>query len=218
MNKWTRRRRRAACVISAALVTLVAGCATPPSETHALGQVDTQQGYRFTTRPRAADNSTGLFIVLTFSGGGTRAAALAHGVLEELASIEVEWEGRRRRLLDEVDSISAVSGGSVTAAYYALHGDRLFDDFALKFLHQDVQAMFARRLFNPAHWPTLWSSFTGRSDLLADIFDELLFGGATYGDLLQGSARPYVTLSATDMVAGIRFEFVQEQFDMWTTR
>lgn len=214
MNDWARRTRRAAWIITAALTALVAGCATPPSGTHALGQVDPQQGYRFTNRPRAADNSTGLFVVLTFSGGGTRAAALAHGVLEELAAIEVEWEGRRRRLLDEVDSISAVSGGSVAAAYYALHGDRLFDDFAAKFLHQDVEAMFARRLFNPVHWPTLWSSFTGRSDLLADIFDDLLFGGATYGDLLQGSARPFVTLSATDMVAGIRFEFVQEQFDL----
>jgi NTE family protein len=112
-------------------------------------------------------------------------------------------------LLDEVDAISAVSGGSVTAAYYALHGERVFDDFVPKFLHQDIEAMFARRLFNPVHWPTLWSDFAGRSDLLADIFDELLFGGATYGDLLRSPARPFVTLSATDMVAGIRFEFVQ---------
>ena len=204
------------CRLSAGLViaALVVGCASVPPGTPELGQVDPLQGYRYTTRPRAADNSTGLHIVLTFSGGGTRAAALAHGVLEELASIDIEWEGRRRRLLDEVDAISAVSGGSVTAAYYALHGDRLFDDFAPRFLHRNVQAMFARRLLNPLHWPSLWSSFYGRSDLLAEIFDDLLFGGATFGDLLHAPPRPFVTLSATDMTGGIRFEFVQEQFDL----
>lgn len=152
--------------------------------------------------------------MLTFSGGGTRAAALAYGVMEALAEVEIEWEGRRRRLLDEVDTISAVSGGSATAAYHALHGDRLFQDFAPRFLHQDVQGLLLRRLLNPASWPRLWSSFTGRSDLMADIFDELLFEGATYGDLLRGPARPFVTLTATDMAAGIRFEFVQEQFDL----
>jgi len=50
---------------------------------------------------------------------GTRAAALSYGVLEELARTEVVWEGQKRRLLDEVDYISAVSGGSFTAAYFA---------------------------------------------------------------------------------------------------
>ena len=81
--------------------------------------------------------------------------------MEELAAIDIEWEGRRRRLLDEVDFISAVSGGSVKAAYYAyyaydaLYGDQLFADFTQRFLHRDVEAEFTRRLFNPAHWPRL---------------------------------------------------------------
>ena len=30
----------------------------------------------------------------------------------------------------------------------------------------------------------------------------------------KGLGRPYLTLSATDVAAGTRFEFVQEQFDM----
>lgn len=206
---------RWACLAMRLVATvLLFGCAALPSNTPELSRVDPQQGYRFTARQRSADNSTGLFIVITFSGGGTRAAALAYGVLEELASIEVEWDGRRRRLLDEVDAISAVSGGSVTAAYYALHGDRLFDDFVPRFLHENVQGIFTRRLFNPAHWPTLWSNSSGRSDLLADVFDELLFGGATFADLAHRSPRPFVTLAATDMLTGIRFEFVQEQFDL----
>jgi len=102
---------------------VLVGCANGPPPTPELARFDLQQGYRFTQTARGADNTSGLLVVLIFSGGGTRAAALAHGILEELAGIEIEWEGRRRRLLDEVDSISAVSGGSVTAAYYALYGD-----------------------------------------------------------------------------------------------
>ena len=41
-----------------------------------------------------------------------------------------------------------------------------------------------------------------------------MFEGATFGDLTKGPGRAYLTLSATDMAAGTRFEFVQEQFDL----
>jgi NTE family protein len=201
-------------VLFATVIAAVAGCASQPPVTPELARFDPQQGYRFTHTARGVDNTSSLLVVLTFSGGGTRAAALAHGILEELAGIEIEWEGRRRRLLDEVDSISAVSGGSVTAAYYALHGDRVFTDFTPRFLLRDVEADFTRRLLNPVHWPRLWSPFSGRSDLMADIFDELLFDGATFADLAKAPGRAFLTLSATDMAAGTRFEFVQEQFDL----
>jgi NTE family protein len=207
-----------AAVLRAVLLSTVAailvGCANLPPPTPELARFDPQQGYRFTHTARGADNTSSLLVVLTLSGGGTRAAALAHGILEELAAIDIEWEGRWRRLIDEVDSISAVSGGSVTATYYALYGDRLFSDFTGRFLHRDIEADFTRKLINPAHWPRLWSPYSGRSDLLADIFDEVLFDGATFADLSQGPGRPYLTLSATDMAAGTRFEFVQEQFDL----
>lgn len=205
---------RLRAVLIAAGAAVLVGCASGPPPTPELARLDPHRGYRFTQTARGADNTSSLLLVLTFSGGGTRAAALAHGILEELAAIDIEWEGRRRRLLDEVDSISAVSGGSVTAAYYALFGDRVFADFKQRFLHRDIEADFTRRLVNPAHWLRLWSPFSGRSDLLADIFDELLFEGATFGDLARGPGRPYLTLSATDMAAGTRFEFVQEQFDL----
>ncbi len=50
-------------------------------------------------------------------------------------------DGKTRRLLDEVDGISSVSGGSFTAAYYGLFGDRIFIDFEEKFLKRDVQSV-----------------------------------------------------------------------------
>ncbi len=59
-----------------------------------------------------------LSIIMSFSGGGTRASALSYGVLLELRDTMVTVNGKSRRLLDYVNVISSVSGGSFTAAYY----------------------------------------------------------------------------------------------------
>jgi NTE family protein len=68
-------------------------------------------------------------VFLAFSGGGTRAAAFSYGVLSELREIEFQSEQGSLPLLNEVDAISSVSGGSFTAAYYGLFGDRIFEDY-----------------------------------------------------------------------------------------
>ena len=99
------------------------GCAHyPPNQL--LTEVSPEGGYRL-KNPQGIDRSDELLLVLTFSGGGTRAAALAYGVMEQLAQTEITLGGRKRSLLDEVDAISAVSGGSFTAAYYGLFGERI---------------------------------------------------------------------------------------------
>ena len=47
-------------------------------------------GYRFTNVvPPGADNSDSLLFVVAFSGGGTRASALAFGALRELANQQI---------------------------------------------------------------------------------------------------------------------------------
>ncbi len=56
-------------------------------------------------------------LLLAFSGGGTRAAALSYGVLQELRDTRVNIDGREERLLDEVDLIASVSGGNFTSEY-----------------------------------------------------------------------------------------------------
>ena len=200
-------------LVIACVVHWLAGCATLPAPTVPLMTPDPLGGYRFGNTARGPDNSSSLFVVLTFSGGGTRAAALAYGVLEELSRIDVEWECRRRRLLDEVDLVSAVSGGSVTAAYLALGGDRIFDDFEARFLHRDVEGELIQRLLDPRDLGRMLQPSFGRSDLVAEHLDQLLFEGATYGALLPRPG-PFVILSATDMAAGTRFEFIQDQFDL----
>ena len=158
-------------------------------------------------------NSQSLAVVLTFSGGGTRASAFAYGVLEELAATEFYWEGRYRTLISEIDWISAVSGGSFTAAYYALYGDRIFSEFEERFLKKNVQrALTSRFILNPINWFRMTSPYFGRSDLAAKYYDKLLFQGATFADLLARGG-PEITINATDMVRGRRFAFDQEQFD-----
>jgi NTE family protein len=152
-------------------VALVTGCAHYPVN-QPLKQVDLQGGYRGRYM-ETSGNSENLLLYLTFSGGGTRAAALSYGVLEELKKTEVVIDGTKRRLLDEVDGISSVSGGSFTAGYYGLFGDRIFEDFESKFLKKNIQgALAARTLLNPINWFRLSSDTFDRSDLAAEYYDE----------------------------------------------
>ena len=66
--------------------------ATPTHPRYAIGNL------------QAGDNSDSLLLLLSFSGGGFRAAALSYGVLEALAETQIHWEGKDKRLLDEVST------------------------------------------------------------------------------------------------------------------
>lgn len=178
-----------------------------------LARYEPGSGYRFNTLGHS-NNSDSLLVILAFSGGGTRAAALSYGVLEELARTEIVWDGQRRRLLDEVDIISSVSGGSFTAAYYGLFGDRIFTEFEPQFLKRNVQGHLVWRYFSPWNWFRLAPGSFDRSDLAAEYYDRHIFESRTFGDLLQRGQRPSIIINATDMSASARFEFTQDQFDL----
>src|SRR5947208_1507784 len=135
---------------------------------------------------------------MAFSGGGLRAAALSYGVLEEMARTEITWEGQRKRLVDEVDYVSAVYGGSFTAAYFALHKVKIFSGFEKDFLHRNVQSDLAWRLVWPQNCFRLQSPNFNRSDMAAEYYDQMIFHGATYGDLLRNNQKPFLSLNATD--------------------
>jgi len=148
-------------------------------------------------------------LMLAFSGGGSRAAALAYGVLEELRDTQVQRGEQTLRLLDEVDVISSVSGGSFTAAYYGLHGDRTFTKFEKVFLRQDITGLLLESVFNP----TQWFSDKARTDRAIEFYEEAVFKGATFGDLRKSSA-PLIVINASDLGHGNRFSFTQEYFDL----
>ena len=197
-------------LIGAVLTT--SGCAHFPVNAP-LATVDPRAGYRF-RNAASPTNSEDLLLILAFSGGGTRASAVAYGVLEELAHTQVGRPNERHRLLDEVDAISSVSGGSFTAAFYALWGDKTFSDFERKFLKKNVATTLICRTLYPWNWVRLASPSFSRIDLAAEYYDRSLFRGATFGDLATRSGRPFVVLNATDIALGERFEFTQDQFDL----
>jgi NTE family protein len=161
--------------------------------------------------PPKAENSDSLHIIVTFSGGGYRAAALSYAVLEELHRTRIEWEGTQRTLLDEVDIISAVSGGSLTAADFLVNRQDFFPGFERRVLGYDLQAATLRRFFSPGNLLAQTSKRYGRGDVLQELLNDKFFGGATYGDLPKH--RPIVILNATDIHTGERFGFTQEAFD-----
>ena len=109
--------------------------------------------------------------------------------------------------------ILAFSGGSFTALAYGLYGDKLFDDYERRFLKRNVQGDLRSRFLNPTHWSALWSNGWGRSEMAAQMYDEFLFDGATFGDLDRGDG-PLILAMATDISTGSRFTFVQSEFDM----
>jgi NTE family protein len=175
--------------------------------------MDSGAGYRFETRHIYSQDKENL-VILAFSGGGTRAAAFSYGVLEFLRSTQVtRSDGSSMRLIDDVDVITGVSGGSFTALAYGLYGDTLFDNYERQFLKRNIQGEITGRVLNPVNWPQLWSRSWGRSEMAAKLYDEVLFHGATYADLNRGTG-PYISVSASDISNGSRLIFNQEIFDV----
>ena len=208
-RKFRAPRTTGAWAPALALAALLAGCAstavvenapaesTPPPRSYSLA----------TSNPDRQAND--ILLNLAFSGGGTRAAALSYGVLKALRDTELTIGGRTRRLLDEVDAITSVSGGSFTAAYYGLYGDRTFTDFEKVFLRRDVEQALISRVVSPAS--VLDSA--GRTESAIKDYDENVFHGATYADLARANG-PLIVINASDLGHGVRFSFLQEYFNL----
>jgi NTE family protein len=150
-----------------------------------------------TTMQKSSSPET--LLILSFSGGGARAAALAYGVLEELHQID---------LLGEVDVISSVSGGSFTAAYFGLHGQSIFQDFERVFLRKNFETPLIKSLLNPF----AWFSSTGRTEQAVRLYEKSVFKGATFADI-EKAGGPVILINATDLNDGVRFSFTQEYFN-----
>jgi len=191
---------------------LLVGCASRPINPPISSTIE-ENGYQFeTVHSRATDQEN--LVVLAFSGGGTRAAAFSYGVLEFLRKTYLTGpKGDKIRLLDEVDVITGVSGGSFTALSYGLYGEELFSSYEKRFLKRNVQGEIIARVLNPAFWPSLMSAGWGRSELAAQYYDEILFDGATFADLKRKNA-PFIVASATDLSSGSRFVFNQRIFNV----
>ncbi|MBS7777716.1 patatin-like phospholipase family protein [Acidovorax sp. CCYZU-2555] len=134
------------------------------------------------------------FVGLAISGGGSRAANYSAAVMRELD---------RLGILQHVTTISSVSGGSLTAAYYAsrsnsdlrLRHPQQFWDAARDDLSKDFRSAFIGKLLRPDNFVASLLGPVGRSDLMAQVFDEQIFRGLRYGDL--GRMGPGLIVNAT---------------------
>jgi NTE family protein len=191
------------------ILLLVTSCAHYQTN-QALRDIHQNEAYtleRF-NKPVGSDE---IFVALTFSGGGTRAAALSYGVLDEMRRIKIS--GSDKTLLDEVDVISTVSGGSFTGAYYALFGKKIFEEFRTDFLYRNVEKELELKLLNPANWIRLASPNFSRIDLAYELYDRTIFDSKSFGDLANAGKRPFLIINATNLYQGARFEFTGEQFN-----
>lgn len=158
-----------------------------------------------------AGNLDDTIIALSFSGGGTRAAAFSYGILEELARTRVTTPVRRTSLIDQVDFISSVSGGSVTAAYFALKGADILTDFRRKFLLADVEASL-RTSLSLAN--VLRAGEGGVNDRTGfqEWLDDKLLHKATFADVFR-HGRPILWINASDIYNRTPFVFNRGTFN-----
>ncbi|CAE6711763.1 patatin-like phospholipase family protein [Nitrospira defluvii] len=190
------------CWIAALLLTSVS-CATsdppralPPDPRPAPTRATLQLGHKELT--------DGRFVGLAFSGGGSRAAVFGAAVMKELD---------RLGLLQQVDVLSAVSGGALPATAYALEGYRDFN-FENGFVEQigrDIQGAVAGPWYAAPH-NLLRYAFrdTIPAEPVIRALDDQLFHGATFADL--NPSRPILLLNATDAVTGDPLVIAEERF------
>ena len=144
-------------------------------------------------------------VALSFSGGGTRAAAFAYGMLSGIDETQVPTLAGSRSLLDRVDFVTGVSGGSVLAAYYGLKKRKALADFKQRFLLRNAEEnlqmnlnllSIAKGLQGGINDPTLFPKW----------LDDNLFDHATFKTLLL-QHRPYIWINASDIYNRTPFVF-----------
>ena len=156
---------------------------------------------------RAAEDDD--LVGLSFSGGGTRAAAFSFGVLTEMEHTPVRGGGAS--MLDRIDFISGVSGGAVTAAYYGLRKRAALDDFREKFLLRNAE----EGLQTDLNIGTIGRAFAGGindSRGFPRWLDANLFNGATFGEFRE-AGRPRVWINASDIYNRTPFVFGATAFN-----
>lgn len=204
--------------LSALLVGLT-GCAEVPLH-------GCSNGHQCILEPRSANppmapvvrEDGGPLVGVAVSGGGSRSAAFSEAVLEELAKVDIGSESSPTSVLERVQYMSSVSGGSLATAYYALNkpkkgvpvlatGGALSRDY-IDFFKRYKAQMLAQ--WEGSLWGPLLGDGTGRAFSIAKRWDETLFNRSTFKDLGHREAEgdsPYVILNGTAWDNGRRFVF-----------
>jgi NTE family protein len=160
--------------------------------------------------PDVPTNYDDSIVALSFSGGGMRAAAYSYGVLQGFDETRVPSRSGPVSLLDRLDFLSGVSGGSVLAAYYGLHGRAALGDFKQRFLLVNAEENLQTNL-------SLGNIARGLEGGVNDAtafppwLDAHLYNHATIKDLLS-QPRPRVWINASDIYNRTAFIFAPVTF------
>jgi NTE family protein len=206
---WLQRAVRAGRVIASA--ALVSACAS------AIQNEPINQRLTANAREVETDLATGvdtnyddMVVALSFSGGGMRAAAFSYGVLEGFDQTRVPTRRGAESLLDRLDFLSGVSGGSILAAYYGLRGRAALADFRQRFLLVNAEEALQTDL-------SLGNIARGLNGGVNDAtkfpvwLDTHLYNQATFRDLLRRQ-RPRVWINAADIYDRTAFIFAPVTF------
>jgi predicted acylesterase/phospholipase RssA len=207
-------------------------------EKAALDHVPWQVHANCRTQAPSLDNSAKLpehcrdtrFVALTLSGGGSRAS-----VFGAAAMFEMERYG----LLDHVDLLSCVSGGCLTAAYYALSCNDPDDPATCppttngsaryawneQTLYPLLQRSLLWRWFGNWFWPhnilRFWFTYYDRTDIMAatlsnNLYDHSVLANNQFRFRDLNPTRPNLAINATDVTSttddGFHFPFSPERF------
>jgi NTE family protein len=144
---------------------------------------------------------------LCLSGGGYRAALFHLGALRRLNELE---------LLDKIDRISSVSGGSILVGFIIAKAEKVFDEggFAVNDFEDQIAAPF--RAFVKHDLRTIQAirnftiNFVFRGGRLNSFIKQLRkhLGSRELGSIPE---KPHFTFCATDMSFGVNWEFSRDR-------
>jgi predicted acylesterase/phospholipase RssA len=162
--------------------------------------------------PDKLDQDDGTLMMVAFSGGGSRAAAVGWKTLETLKGTACPFTANGRQmesnLAREIDMVAGISGGSFAAAAWCLSGGDLAP-FQKRFVERDIQGALARNLFS---WKGIVAAFSrryARINFAAELYDQEVYDSKTFADL---PARPILRIHSTDLALGRRFTFTPDTF------
>ena len=152
-------------------------------------------------------------ITLAFSGGGTRAAAFSFGVLRGLDRMQIPTPEGPASMLDRIDFVSGVSGGSITAAYFGLKKRATLNDFRERFLLRQVEQESLSTSVSVGNLVRGLSGGVNDATHLPRWLSENLFDGATFA-AYRAQQRPRIWINAADIYNRTPFVFGRTAFSV----
>jgi len=187
-------------VTAVTLAAVLAGCASVHNEPRNISVASAAQAAEVGRED--AQHEDELLVGISFSGGGTRAAAFAHGALLEMQRTTLPKGGP---LLDRLDFVSGVSGGAVTAAYYGLKKRAALEDFRERFLVKNAEEKINTQI-SFANISRALAGGINDSEQFPRWLDDNLFEGATFA-AFRAQRRPRIWINASDIYNRTTFVF-----------